>query len=119
MKALQAELPWPPSVNHYWAARGKGRYLSPRARRWTEEAVWALRRVKNGHGTVRAPVALYLFAYPPDRRRRDLDNILKAILDALVKAQVLEDDGLVHELHLLRRPPDGQGGRVRLILEAL
>ena len=24
---LEATLPWPPSTNHYWAARGKSRYL--------------------------------------------------------------------------------------------
>lgn len=50
--ALEATLPWPPSVNHYWAARGNARYLSPRARAWREEASWRLRAARNGRGRI-------------------------------------------------------------------
>lgn len=119
MGPLQAELPWPPSVNHYWGTRDVVRYISPRARAWLDEAIILLRAVKPGREPLKQPVALFLIAYPPDRRKRDMDNILKPILDALVKSAVIGDDSQVHELHLVRRPPDGQGGRVRLVLEAL
>ena len=105
--ALEATLPWPPSVNHYWAARGNTRYLSPRARAWHREA-WALLRAQG----VRfgGEVAVYLMVYPPDRRRRDIDNILKAVLDALVHAGVLQDDSQVAELHAVRREARRPGG---------
>ncbi|UZX16542.1 RusA family crossover junction endodeoxyribonuclease [Thermus sp. PS18] len=113
---LDITFPWPPSVNHYWAARGNGRYLSPQAKAWHKEA-WALLKAQRVRFT--GEVAVYLMAYPPDRRRRDLDNILKAVLDALVKAQVLEDDHQVAELHLVRRPPLGGGGKVRVVVEEI
>ena len=94
---LEVALPWPPSVNHYWAARGRSRYLSPRARAWHREA-WAILRSSWRGRPMRGEVAVLLVLHPPDRRRRDLDNILKAVLDALVKAQVLGDDSQVAEI---------------------
>ena len=33
--------------------------------------------------------------YPPDRRKRDLDNVLKAIFDALTHAGVYVDDSQI------------------------
>ncbi|ULR41384.1 RusA family crossover junction endodeoxyribonuclease [Thermus sp. NEB1569] len=115
---MRATLPWPPSVNHYWAARDNARYLSPRARAWRDEAAWRLREARNGKGRISQEVALFLFAYPPDRRKRDLDNILKAVLDALVHGGVLKDDHQVAEIHLIRRRPE-PGGRVELYLEVM
>lgn len=100
--ALEATLPWPPSVNHYWAARGKGRYLSPHARAWHQEA-WAILKASWRGKPMRGPVAVLLVLHPPDRRRRDLDNLLKGLLDALVHAGVLQDDSQVAELHVVRR----------------
>lgn len=108
-EALEATLPWPPSVNHYWAARGNARYLSPRARAWHQEA-WAILRAAWRGKPMRGEVAVLLVLHPPDRRRRDLDNILKAVLDALVHAGVLQDDSQVAELHAVRREVRRPGG---------
>lgn len=107
--ALEATLPWPPSVNHYWAARGRGRYLSPRAQAWHREA-WAVLRAQKNGGPIKGPVAVTLVLHPPDRRRRDVDNVLKAVLDALVKGGVLRDDSQVTELHAVRREARRPGG---------
>ena len=106
---LEATLPWPPSVNHYWAARGNARYLSPRARAWHQEA-WAILRGAWRGEPMRGEVAVLLVLHPPDRRRRDLDNTLKAVLDALVHAGVLQDDSQVAELHAVRREARRPGG---------
>lgn len=107
--ALEATLPWPPSVNHYWAARGNGRYLAPHAQRWHKEA-WAILRGTWRGKPMRGEVAVLVVLHPPDRRRRDLDNILKAVLDALVHAGVLQDDSQVAELHAVRREARRPGG---------
>ena len=107
--ALEATLPWPPSVNHYWAARGNGRYLAPHAQRWHKEA-WAILRATWRGKPMQGEVAVLLVLHPPDRRRRDLDNLLKAVLDALVHAGVLQDDSQVAELHAVRREARRPGG---------
>lgn len=54
-------------------------------------------------------VSLSLDCYPPDRRRRDIDNILKCLLDSLVNAGVLEDDSLIRRLLMEMREPIPEG----------
>jgi len=112
VKTLDVLLPWPPSINHYWGARGRGRYLSPQSRRWHKEA-WAVLKAQGVRYS--GEVAVYVFAHPPDRRKRDLDNITKALLDALVGAGVLKDDHQVAVLYVERRPFE-RSGKVRLVV---
>lgn len=93
-------LPYPPSVNHMWRRARNGRvYLSEEARTWREQARWYLRTA----GVVQAldgPVAVTIIVFRP-RRRGDIDNIAKAILDALNEVAYL-DDGQVVQLSMTR-----------------
>jgi crossover junction endodeoxyribonuclease RusA len=50
-------------------------------------------------------------AFPPDRRRRDLDNIQKALLDSLEHAGVYADDNQI-DLLIARRQARFDGGQV-------
>jgi crossover junction endodeoxyribonuclease RusA len=45
---------------------------------------------------------VHVTAHPPDRRRRDLDNAMKALLDALGHGGVYEDDGQIDRLEIER-----------------
>ena len=47
-------------------------------------------------------LAVSIFAQPPDRRKRDLDNLPKAILDALVHADIIRDDSDIDRLLIER-----------------
>lgn len=47
-----------------------------------------------------------IIAYPPDKRRRDLDNLLKAPQDSLQHAGVFHDDSQIADLRI-RRGTDG------------
>lgn len=49
-------------------------------------------------------------AFPPDRRRRDLDNLQKPVLDVLQHAGVYEDDSQIDLLITRRREvvPEGR-----------
>lgn len=52
-----------------------------------------------------------LNAYPPDQRKRDLDNLLKQTLDALQHAGIFKDDAQIDEI-LIRRGLSCKGGRM-------
>ena len=56
-------------------------------------------------------LAIKIIAEPPDKRRRDLDNILKAPLDALTHAGLLMDDEQFDEINIVRAQPVS-GGRL-------
>ena len=97
-------LPYPPSVNHYWR-HFRGRTLISREGRTFRKNVCAL--LAPGGGGPRKPpsggrIALAMDAFPPDRRRRDLDNIQKPALDALEHAGIYEDDSQI-DLLVTRR----------------
>ncbi len=48
------------------------------------------------------PVSVSVVAHPPDKKRRDLDNLLKSLLDALQHAGLIEDDSNVTDLRIAR-----------------
>ena len=94
------ELPWPPSTNRLWrSVRGRN-ILSAEARRFKEEAGIALlmARLK----MIKGLVVVWIVLHPPDRRRFEIDNRAKAILDA-IKGVVIEDDWMVECLMIKRR----------------
>lgn len=49
-----------------------------------------------------ARLAVTIDAYPPDNRRRDIDNLPKSVLDALQHAGVFDDDAQVDRLTVER-----------------
>lgn len=117
------ELPYPPTVNHYWRhAVIKGRakvYISAEGKAY-RNAVWGA-VLQSAPSQRRAPegrLDVGIMAYVPDRRARDLDNINKALLDALVHAKVFEDDGLIDKL-TVERGPVLKGGKVRVFISEI
>ena len=91
-------LPYPPTVNHmYRRARGH-LALTPEALAF-RHAVRMIAMVQ-GVTPVTGPVAVFLDVYRP-LRRGDLDNILKATLDAL-QTVAYHDDQQVTEIHAQR-----------------
>lgn len=51
-----------------------------------------------------ARLAVTIKLHAPNKRRFDIDNRVKAVLDALVRAQVFDDDEQVDDLRVLRGP---------------
>ncbi len=112
MEALSTftiELPYPPSVNHYWRRVGARTLISKEGRRFRQRvlAILATRCVKPMTGSLTVRIS----AHPPDRRRRDLDNITKALLDALEHGGIYEDDSQIDRL-AIERAPVIPGGKV-------
>jgi len=50
-------------------------------------------------------LSVFIEAFPPDKRKRDLDNVLKSLLDALQHAGVYADDCQIDRLSIIRKSP--------------
>ncbi|MBX6770870.1 MAG: RusA family crossover junction endodeoxyribonuclease [Chloroflexi bacterium] len=95
---LTATLPLPPSVNHLYARFADRVVLTDAGLAYHDEVAVTLRG-QTVPPDVRFRVTIHL--HFPDRRRRDLDNALKLLLDAVSRALGF-DDSRIDELHVYR-----------------
>lgn len=109
---IELKLPYPPSANKYWRRVGQRLVLSRAARQFRRRVydLWFVQKYvfrRDGFGG--AAVALKLLIHPPDRRKRDLDNLLKPICDAVAGAGLIEDDSQIRRIEIEFGPvvPDG------------
>lgn len=97
---LEATLPYPPSANTAWRASKsfyKNKiYLNPKVVKFRKrvQEILMLERFPKMSG----PIFLELYLYMPDKRRRDIDNPIKAVLDALEHGGLFENDSQVSKL---------------------
>ena len=98
---IELELPYPPSINHLYRRVGGRTIISRGGRRYREEvcALLAAAQVREFDGPVRIEIEIY----PPDRRRRDIDNVQKALLDALEHGGAYRDDSQIVKLEIEKR----------------
>jgi crossover junction endodeoxyribonuclease RusA len=120
---MELKLPWPPSVNELYGKRvGRNKSGKPTVFVYTKkpgtEFRDAVRAIAYGCAMVRDQCSLTLLLCPPDRRARDIDNILKATLDALQHARVIENDVLVRYL-VVEWGPKQDGGAVFVKIEPM
>lgn len=107
MGKIDFELPWPPSVNRYYRHVGPRVLISREGRRYR---MMCVSRLGGRFGRFAGRIRLTAEFYPPDARRRDLDNLLKCTLDTLVHAGLMVDDAQIKEIAarmLDPLPPDG------------
>lgn len=117
-------LPWPPSVNHLYERRKRGRggdvTLTERAERFYDQVariVSATRATDPVHFPGRLALAITLC--PPDNVPKcDLDNYCKAVGDALKRCHVFADDEQIDELTVRRGAPTS-GGAAHVTIGAL
>lgn len=103
-------LPWPPTGNSAVRHAQGVHYLRPEviAYRDSVAALCAKR------APVRGRYRLHVHMSPPDARARDIDNALKSLLDALVKAGYMQSDSMTYMRELLVTVDDDRLGHVRL-----
>lgn len=101
-------LPFPVSVNNlHQNGKGGKRIRSDAYRSWVTEAGWRLHQQRY-IPTVGA-YDLTIHAVRPDKRKRDLGNLEKAVSDLLVVHGVVEDDCLASRIVLEWVSSDLQG----------
>ncbi len=98
---MEFKFPLPPSVNRIWRNIGSRTILSLEARvyRQTVQSIVQCHLFEIFVG----PIAVDILVFPPDRRRRDIDNLQKALLDSLQHAGVFADDNQIQRLSIERR----------------
>jgi crossover junction endodeoxyribonuclease RusA len=108
-------LPWPPTVNNYYKVTRHGqRYLAAKVRSYRELVEQAISEQAPGL-QLTDPLFCEVYLYPPDRRKRDLDNSMKGLLDAITNAGLWEDDSQLDQLHIFRGATIS-GGAVKIEL---
>lgn len=89
----------PPSVNSlYRNVPGRGRVKTARYKDWLMEAGLIVMSQVKSNERIEGPYGLSMRVYRPDKRRRDLSNLLKAIEDLLVTLGIVEDDSLCQKI---------------------
>ena len=91
-----------------------GRVLISREGRRFREKVQALLA---GHRKLTGPLSMILELTPPDRRRRDADNLVKVTQDSLQGAGLFEDDSQIRRLHVYMLDPRPGHAGCRVTLE--
>lgn len=118
---LEITLPWPTNVNHYKKmgriTRTKtGKYYQARVDSDETKqfywAVWAAVREKGLKSFDSATISVEVHAHAPDKRKRDLDGILKVLCDSMQKAGLYDDDYQIARLLVIRCDPDPPHGKV-------
>ena len=110
---VELELPYPPSINHYFSYYQGRPVLSKDARSYRHQ----VRRIAIAKGIkpLMGQLAVRIEIHPPDDRRRDCDNVQKAVLDALQHAGAFWDDSQVVWLLTIKHTSQSKGGvKVRL-----
>ena len=105
---IELELPFPPSVNHYYRRVGPRTLISREGRAFRKKVCAILARL--GIEPLDGPLVITIDVHPPDRRRRDIDNVQKSLLDALEHGGAYHDDSQIVRLVAEKREvvPNGK-----------
>lgn len=103
-------LDWPPTVNTYYRNVQYRTLISKKGRQYKKDSGLMLME-QSVERLGEARVEVLIEAYPPDRRRRDLDNLLKPVFDVMEEYGVIDDDEQIDILTIRRR---GKGGYIEV-----
>lgn len=111
MSEYMLAMPYPPSANTYWRHPTKGplagrHLLSEKGRAYRE----VVKAMFSDYSPLAGRLSVSIVMMPPDRRKRDIDNVLKATLDGLTHAGVWGDDSQIDRLHIQRSEVKPGGG---------
>lgn len=118
---INITLPWPPSCNSYYRTvtlpgRGQVTLISAQGRKYKQIVAGLCVPYRKLAFVKGQKLAVKILAFPPDKRKRDIDNCLKAIADS-VKGLLFHDDGDIDDLHIVRREVVKNGSVIVFIRE--
>ena len=98
---LEIHLPWPPSVNHYYIHTKNGMFISKKGKEY-RKSVKDYIYEQCGRLQIDEKIMVSSILYPPDNRKRDVDNYNKCMLDAVSDSKLWLDDSLIDQLFTFR-----------------
>lgn len=117
---IKLRLPYPPSINHYYVRTKKGMAIKPEGMWYRQQVAFLVavaRLPRKFLGNERLQVSIQ--AFTPDRKVRDVDNILKCLFDALTHAKVWGDDKQVYDLHVTKNYDTQKKGYVEVAVSEI
>lgn len=101
----------PPSTNTYWRHDRNVTHISSEGKNW-RDTVAMIAPFADLSGKLYCEIAIWL----PDNRRRDVDNFLKAMLDSLQYARVIQDDSQIRDVRVYEAGIDRDAPRTIVTL---
>lgn len=101
--SITLTLPWPPTINTYWRRHGNTYFISAKGLDYRRTACLKSIEYHKSH-LFDKRLSLFICAFPPDKRRRDIDNILKVLIDSLQYAEIYHDDCQIDSIYIKRMP---------------
>lgn len=115
-RRYEAIVAFPPSVNHYWRM-WKGRMvISTEGRKYRD--LIATYSYPKYEGPLTGRLTVVVKAYMPDKRRRDIDNLCKVLLDSFTHAKIWNDDSQIDDLRIVRAGVE-KPGRVEVFIQEI
>lgn len=118
---IEFYLPFPPTVNNYYVKTSRGVFISQKGRLYRAGCAESLLEQVGGSdrdstGVYDGRLHVEVVLAPPDKRKRDLDNYMKALLDAIsITGLVWEDDSQIDQLAIFRSQVL-YGGQVKVVV---
>ncbi len=116
---IEITLPWPPATgNHQYMARGHMRIVTPEIKSYRAQVRSDILR-QDAAKRLEGPLGVTMDLYPPDRRRRDADNLLKVVGDALTLAGTWVDDSndVIRWTMVRWHDPADKGGKIVVAIQ--
>jgi len=110
------DLLWPPTANTYWRRNGGRYFISKRGQDYREYVAKACYAYQ-GLFIAEDRLCVKIKAYPPDRRKRDLDNLFKSTLDSIQHTGLYVDDCQIDKLSIERMPE--HEGKISICVEKI
>lgn len=93
---LFVTLPWPPAnvnTNSQWRISGNRIHQRPEATAYKDLVATLVRQelITESESVSQRPLAISFWQYPPDNRRRDVDGLIKVLLDAVAVGLGIDD----------------------------
>lgn len=112
---IEIEFPFPVSINAYYRRVGQRTLISFRGRAFREKVCSII--ANSGHEKLEGPLEVHLEIYPPDKRKRDVDNYQKSLLDAMEHGGLYKNDNQIIKLETTKCEPVAGGGVIVRIWE--